>query len=100
MFPLPTRRPAHYLLLLLAWAALCLVNLGGPSLWDIDEGNNATCAREMFDAGNWIVPTFNYYLRVDKPALLYWLQGACYRVFGVNEFSARFPSTLAALLSM
>src|SRR5262249_46379283 len=70
------------------------------SLWDIDEGNNAEAAREMMDSGNWVIPTFNYKLRVDKPALLYWLQIAAYESFGVNEFAARLPSALAALISI
>ncbi len=93
-------RFGHYLLLILTWAALSLVNLGGPSLWDIDEGNNAECAREMYESGNWVVPTFNFNLRVDKPALLYWMQMGCYHAFGINEFSARLPSALAALAAV
>jgi 4-amino-4-deoxy-L-arabinose transferase-like glycosyltransferase len=79
---------------------LSFPNLGKPSLWDIDEGNNAEAAREMLASGNWIVPTFNYQLRVDKPALLYWLQIFAYRSFGVNEFAARLPSALAALVTV
>src|SRR5205085_4446315 len=51
----------------------------------------------MYESGNWIVPTFNFVLRVDKPALLYWLQMLGYHFFGVSEFSARLPSALAAL---
>ena len=51
----------------------------------IDEGNNAEAAREMYESGNWIVPTFNYVLRVDKPALLYWLQMLGYHFFGIWE---------------
>lgn len=93
-------RFAHYIMLALVWAILCLPNLGGPSLWDIDEGNNAECALEMYESGNFIVPTFNYNLRVDKPVLLYWLQAGAYRVCGVNEFSARLPSALASLLAL
>ncbi len=92
-------RVGHYALLMLVWAVLCLPNLGGPSLWDIDEGNNAQAAREMYESGNVIVPTFNYKLRVDKPVLLYWLQASAYHVCGVNEFAARLPSALAALLA-
>jgi 4-amino-4-deoxy-L-arabinose transferase-like glycosyltransferase len=93
-------RAWHYALLALVWAVLCLPNLGGPSLWDIDEGNNAECAQEMYESGNFIVPTFNYKLRVDKPVLLYWLQMAAYHVCGINEFAARLPSALAALLAV
>src|SRR5215204_1596160 len=100
MFQRLDRRPAAYLLLVALWALLCLPNLGGPSLWDIDEGNNAECFREMLDSGNLIVPTFNYSLRTDKPVLIYWLQIACAQLVGVNEWSARLPSALAALLAV
>ena len=93
-------RAGHYGLLILVWGALCLPNLGGPSLWDIDEGNNAEAAREMWRAGDWIVPTCNYQLRTDKPALLYWFQMAAFSVFGVGEFAARLPSALAALAAV
>src|SRR5438094_5470040 len=93
-------RAGHYLLLLLTGASLFLINLGGPTLWDLDEGRNATAAYEMMEAHNWIVPTFNGELRVDKPALLYWLQILAYRLFGINEFAARLPSALAALLTL
>jgi 4-amino-4-deoxy-L-arabinose transferase-like glycosyltransferase len=93
-------RVGHYALLLLAGAALFLVNLGAPSLWDLDEGRNATAALAMLESDDYVVPRFNGQLRVDKPALLYWAQVAAYRVFGVNEFAARLPSALAALLTL
>jgi len=44
-----------------------LFMLGGNSLWDVDEPNNVVCAREMLEAGNWLVPVFNGALRFDKP---------------------------------
>src|SRR5437660_2676149 len=100
MFQRCNHRAGHYGLLLAVSVLLTLPNLGSPSLWDIDEGNNAEAAREMMESGNWIVPKFNYQLRVDKPALLYWLQIGAYRVFGVNEFASRLPSALAALLTV
>ncbi|MDX8412340.1 MAG: glycosyltransferase family 39 protein [Mariprofundaceae bacterium] len=78
---------------------LALVNflfmLGGHSLWDVDEPNNAVCAREMLAVGNWWVPMFNGDLRFDKPILLYWLMMPAYSLFGINEFSARLPSAMA-----
>ncbi|MBI3822627.1 MAG: glycosyltransferase family 39 protein [Planctomycetes bacterium] len=87
----------HYVLLIGISAILFFLNLGGATLWDIDEGRNSECAFEMMESGNWIVPTFNSQLRAHKPALLYWLQILSYSLFGVNEFAARLPSALAAL---
>jgi 4-amino-4-deoxy-L-arabinose transferase-like glycosyltransferase len=90
-------RLGHVTILTAIWAVLTLPSLGATSLWDIDEGLNAEAAREMLESGNWIVPTFNFQPRTAKPALLYWLQVAAYRQFGVNEFAARLPSAMAAL---
>lgn len=90
----------HYLLLIGIGVLVFFLNLGGATLWDVDEGRNITCSIEMKEAGNWIVPTFNGHLRVDKPALLYWLQIFSYSVFGVNESAGRFPSALAALATV
>src|SRR5438477_4672630 len=84
MFKSFNNRLGHYALLLAVAGVLIFPHLGRPSLWDIDEGNNAEAAREMMESENWIIPTFNYQLRVDKPALLYWLQIAGYRMCGVN----------------
>lgn len=71
--------------------------LGQVDLWDRDEPRNATCAREMFDRGDVVVPTFNGELRAHKPVLLYWLMMAAYGVFGATEFGARFASAALGL---
>ncbi len=89
-----------YLILLIVGAALFFPNLGGHSLWDVDESHNAECAREMYVAGESSVPTFNYSLRTDKPVLLYWLMIAAYQLFGVTEFAARFWSAVCGLGSL
>ncbi len=90
----------HYGLLLLTGLVLFFPNLGGHTLWEVDEAHNAECAREMLDAGNWRVPTFNFHLRTDKPVLLYWLTMQAYRWFGVTEFAARFWSAVCGLGTM
>ena len=64
-------RAADYALLLAVAAALTLPNLGGPSLWDVDEGVNAEAGREMAECGTWIIPTFNFELRTAKPVMQY-----------------------------
>ena len=47
--------------------------------------------------GDWITPKLGGFDWFEKPALLYWLQIASYKLFGVNEFAARFGSTLFGL---
>jgi len=53
----------------------------------------------MIERGDYIVPYFNDQLRLDKPPLTYWAQTVSYRVFGENDFAARFPSAIAAALT-
>ncbi len=52
----------------------------------------------MIERGDYIVPHFNNQLRLDKPPLTYWAQVASYKIFGENDFAARFPSAVAAAL--
>jgi len=89
---------SHHAMILLALLALSgllfFLGLGDMGLTDRDEGRNAEAGREMFESGDRLTPTFNGELRVAKPVFLYWLMDQSYRLFGVNEFAARFPSAL------
>jgi 4-amino-4-deoxy-L-arabinose transferase-like glycosyltransferase len=76
---------------------LFFLGLGSMGLTDRDEGRNAEAGREMLETGDWVSPTFNYEPRFAKPALVYWLMTLSYKVFGVDEFSARLPSALFGL---
>src|SRR5205823_13266791 len=53
----------------------------------------------MIQRADYVVPYFNNQLRLDKPPLTYWAQVASYRIFGENDFAARFPSAIAAALT-
>ncbi len=90
---------ARWSLLVLALTGVFFGNLGSASLWDRDEPRNARASQEMLERNDWVVPTFNDQLRAHKPILIYWTQMASYRVFGVNEFAARMPSAMAAILA-
>jgi 4-amino-4-deoxy-L-arabinose transferase-like glycosyltransferase len=63
-------------------------------LTDRDEVRFAEASREMIQRGDYVVPWFNGNYRFDKPILIYWCQSASYRIFGENDFAARFPSAL------
>ena len=82
-------------MLCIAW--ILFANLGGAALIEPDEGRNAEIAREILVLGDWITPHYDFIPRLDKPALFFDLVALSYSVFGVSEWSARFPSALAAL---
>jgi 4-amino-4-deoxy-L-arabinose transferase-like glycosyltransferase len=69
--------------------------LGSIRLWDEDEPRNAVIGREMHDRGDWVVPTYNDTISLDKPILLYWCMLLTYPFLGVTELAARFPSAMA-----
>lgn len=73
-------------------------NLGSIPLFDVDEAVFSEATKEMVQSGNWTTPTYNDINRYDKPILFYWLMAVSYKIFGINEFAARFPSAIAALL--
>jgi 4-amino-4-deoxy-L-arabinose transferase-like glycosyltransferase len=79
---------------LFGWGS-ATIPLTGP-----DEPRYAAIANEMMQTGDYVTPRLAGKPWFEKPALTYWLMAASYRVFGVNEFGARFPSILMALLSV
>jgi 4-amino-4-deoxy-L-arabinose transferase-like glycosyltransferase len=76
---------------------ILFVNLGGPLLFEPDEGRNAEKAREILVLGDWLTPHENFVPVLDKPMFFYWLVALSYKGFGISEWAARLPSALAAL---
>ena len=83
----------EFVLICVACAAL-LPGLGRTYLWDPDEPRFAAASRQMLTEGAYLEPVFNDEPRWEKPILLYWLQVASFRVFGVSEWAARLPAAL------
>src|SRR4030095_13267528 len=65
-----------------------------------DEPRYAQVAREMFVRGDLVTPTLGGRPWFEKPALLYWLLIAAYKLFGVNELSARLGPAICGLLAV
>jgi len=90
-----------YLWLLLGLSIVLLFpGLGETPLWIYDEVRNAECAREMYERGDWIVPTFNGGLRTLKPPLHYYFMFGGFKIFGVTEWGARFFSAVFGVLTL
>lgn len=95
-------------LLIVVSGVLLFKDLGSFPLWNWDEAIYANAARHMVQDGKWIIPHV-YWLSwneanpivlepfLEKPPLMLWIQGVFMSIFGVNEVSARAPSTLFAL---
>ena len=89
------RVPVSWIFALAALLVVYLATCGVPRLFDQIDGQYAGAAREMMVRGDWLTPTQDGVPRLQKPPLVYWCEILSMRVFGVNEFGARFPVALA-----
>ncbi len=76
----------------IAWFAL----LGLRPLYNPDEGRYAQIPAEMLASGDWTVPHLNGGVYLEKPPLQYWATAASLRLFGHNEWAARFVTAASA----
>ncbi len=90
----------HNILIICLSAILFIPFLGNVNLFDWDEINFAECAREMLVTGDYSSVNLNYQPFWEKPPLFIWLQAASMKVFGVNEFAARFPNALCGIITL
>jgi len=73
-------------------------NLGGIPLLDPDEPVYAETPKEMMAFDEFVSPRIFGEYWYDKPPMYYWLVSASYKIFGLTEFAARFPSALLAVI--
>lgn len=92
--PIPSRRGLVLLLIVLA-----LVFQGSRGLWEPDEGFYGAAASEMFDRGDWLVPTLEGRPFLDKPPLVYWGGIVGMHLLGRNEWGLRLPLAVALVLA-
>lgn len=89
-----------YLLLIIYGVFTLIPFLGDVHLFDWDEANFAELAREMILTKNYLQPQINYLPFYEKPPIFIWLQVISMKIFGINEFAARFPNALLGILVM
>lgn len=78
-------------------AFIIFLNLGGIPLLDPDEPVYAETAKEMLQYNEFISPRIYGEYWYDKPPMYYWLVAGAFKIFGINEFAARFPAALLAV---
>lgn len=90
----------HYLYIALLGILLFIPFLGQVHLFDWDEINFAESAREMMLSGNYFQVQVNFQPFWEKPPLFFWLQVLSMKIFGVNEFAARFPNAICGIATL
>lgn len=88
------------LILIIIVAFNIFFGLGSIPLLDPDEPVYAETAREMIRFNDYLSPRIYNEYWFDKPPMYYWLVAGAIHAFGDNEFSARFPSALMAVLTV
>ncbi len=81
-----------------AAAALLTVRLDVPALFD-NEGRYAEVAREMLLSGDFITPTLDFTLFLNKPPLTFWLAALLHHLTGPSEW-ARLVSVAWAAVAL
>lgn len=74
--------------------------IGALHLFDWDEINFAESAREMILTGDYLTVRIDFIPFWEKPPLFIWLQVVSMKVFGINEFAARFPNTVCGIVAL
>ena len=89
-----------YLIIVIGASLLFLPFLGQVHLFDWDEINFAECAREMIVSKDYLRVQIDFLPFWEKPPLFIWLQVIAMKLFGVNEYAARFPNALAGIITL
>ncbi|MBC7387721.1 MAG: glycosyltransferase family 39 protein [Opitutaceae bacterium] len=86
--------------IVLLGAILFVPFLGNVHLFDWDEINFAECAREMMLTGDYLRAYMDFQPFWEKPPLFFWMQIASMKIFGINEFAARFPNAICGMVTL
>src|ERR1022692_3622371 len=88
------------LLLVALWAVIYMPGLAHPALLDDADTVHAEAAKEMVQRHDWVTLYVNGIRYLEKAPLMYWGVAASYKLFGINEWSTRFPLMLGVLATI
>ncbi len=94
------KRYLPYIVIILGGSFLFFHSLGSSPLFDWDEINFAESAREMIVSGDYLRVQINFQPFWEKPPLFFWLQVVSMKIFGINEFAARFPNAVCGIATL
>ncbi|HET9693180.1 MAG TPA: glycosyltransferase family 39 protein, partial [Steroidobacteraceae bacterium] len=69
---------------------------GTRGIWEPDEGRYTSVGINMYESGDWLIPTVDgEHPHLTKPPLTYWALAASFALLGHHEWAARLPSAVA-----
>ncbi|HWZ84544.1 MAG TPA: glycosyltransferase family 39 protein [Terriglobales bacterium] len=86
------------LILTALWCVIYMVGLSTPALLDDADTVHAEAGREMVQRHDWVTLYANGVRYLEKAPLMYWSVATSYKIFGVSEWSTRFPLMLGVLV--
>ena len=89
-----------YLAIIIGGMLLFFPFLGNVALFDWDEVNFAEIAREMIVTKDYLNVQIDYKPFWEKPPLFIWMQVISMKLFGINEFAARFPNAICGIATL
>jgi 4-amino-4-deoxy-L-arabinose transferase-like glycosyltransferase len=76
-----------------------LIGMAAAPLMDTTEARYGEISRKMAELNDWVTPWFDHGVPYwGKPPLAFWVTAISFKLFGVNEFSARLPHLIISLL--
>lgn len=95
--PAPRATPASLIILTALWLVIYAAGIFTPPLLDDVDTIHAEAAREMLLRHDWVTLYTNGLRYLEKAPLMYWSLAASYKVFGISDWSTRFPLMLGFL---
>ena len=79
---------------------ILISGLGSWGLTESSEARYAQIAKEMVDSGDFVNPTLLGIKHFHKPPLTYYITSIGFKLFGINEFGARFFMQVALIFQL
>lgn len=89
-----------YIIIIILGVLLFFPFLGQVHLFDWDEINFAECAREMIVSKDYLRAQIDFTPFWEKPPLFIWMQVLSMKLFGINEYAARFPNAFMGVVTL
>ncbi len=90
----------YYLFFLTIVLTILMAGSGSYGLAETSEARYAEISREMLNSGDYLNPKLLGIFHFHKPPITYYLTTLGYRIFGINEFGARFFLQIAIVLQL